>query len=505
MSEESWHAARLIPTSGINGPDEQERRATSALLAVVGAVREFGRSLTSLCGAPAGAIETFVEVPFKLADKQLFPDGLIRVTRGQRVWTALVEVKTGSNVLTLGQVEQYLDVARDHGFDALITISNEIPPMPGMHPTGVDRRRLRRVGLYHLPWTEVLTQAVLQKEHRGVADPDQAWILGELVRYLEHPRSGALEFVDMGPAWTQVRDAITAGTLRSGDTTASEIAGRFDALIRYSCLRLGRRLGADVTPALTRHELADPVTRTQSLVTQLAGAGTMSGGLRIPGAISPLYVTADLRAQQIICHVDVDAPRSGRAATRVNWLARQLRNAPEYMRIEASTMHARGPGTAALLHQVRADPSVLISDVTKELRAFRVAQHSPAGVKRGTGRGAFIDSLLDAIDKFYEQAVSGLKPWMPAPIRPRSTEDVETEPVAESLISTALSSQDGSEAAGATTAPDPTSCDDVGSSEPHDGDDAPGVATPPDADIGQPQAESVEHQHDALAIHYSRG
>ena len=46
MSEDTWLAARLIPTSGINGVEEQERRATSALLAVMSAVREFGRALT---------------------------------------------------------------------------------------------------------------------------------------------------------------------------------------------------------------------------------------------------------------------------------------------------------------------------------------------------------------------------------------------------------------------------------------------------------------------------
>src|SRR4051812_3574717 len=31
LAEEIWHEARLIPTSGISGADEQERRATSAL------------------------------------------------------------------------------------------------------------------------------------------------------------------------------------------------------------------------------------------------------------------------------------------------------------------------------------------------------------------------------------------------------------------------------------------------------------------------------------------
>ena len=82
MAEESWHEARLIPTSGINGAEEQERRATSALLAVLSAVKEFGRGFVKPFGAPAGTLECYIEVPFMLGEKRLYPDGLIRVTRG---------------------------------------------------------------------------------------------------------------------------------------------------------------------------------------------------------------------------------------------------------------------------------------------------------------------------------------------------------------------------------------------------------------------------------------
>jgi hypothetical protein len=446
MVEDTWLAARLIPTSGINGAEEQERRATSALLAVMSAVREFGRSLTQAYGAPAGTVETFIEVPFKLGEKQLFPDGLIRVSRGQRQWTALVEVKTGSNQLETEQIENYLEIAREQGFDALVTISNEIPAVPGHHPTVVDKRKLKKVALHHLPWTEILTQAVIQKEYRGVADPDQAWILGELIRYLEHPRSGAMEFSDMGPAWVQVRDAIASGTLRPADAVVPHVAGRFDALIRYACLRLGRRLGAEVTPALSRRDLTDPASRTDALVAQLTSTGAMTGGIRIPGAVGALHVTADLRAGQIICHVDIDAPKTGRQATRVNWLVRQLKDAPDSTRIEAFAMHARGAGTAELLRRIRLDSMVLVSDPNKDLRAFQVAQSSLAGSKRGTGRGAFIDSLLDAIDAFYEQVIQNLKPWIPAPPRLRSADEIQpTEPVTPSLVSTAISSQDGTD------------------------------------------------------------
>ena len=37
-------------------------------------------------GAHAGDIETFIEVEFDLDGKKVVPDGLIRVSRGSRVW-----------------------------------------------------------------------------------------------------------------------------------------------------------------------------------------------------------------------------------------------------------------------------------------------------------------------------------------------------------------------------------------------------------------------------------
>jgi hypothetical protein len=86
VSAETWHAARLIPTSGINGAEEQERRATSALLAVMASVREFGRAITQPIGAPAGTVQTFIEVPFELGDKRVYPDGHPRCP-----WSATVD------------------------------------------------------------------------------------------------------------------------------------------------------------------------------------------------------------------------------------------------------------------------------------------------------------------------------------------------------------------------------------------------------------------------------
>jgi hypothetical protein len=422
MAEPAWSAARLIPTSGIKGAEEQERRATSALLAVMASVREFGRVLTQPLGAPAGRVETFIEVPFALGERKVIPDGLIRVSRGTKVWTALVEVKTGTNA--------YLDVAREQRFDAVISISNQIPPAPGVHPTKVDRRKLRSVPLHHWSWSKVMAAAVVQKEHRGIADPDQAWILGELIRYLEHPRSGALEFDDMGPEWVSVRDAVITGTLRAGDTTAPQIAARFDALLRYVSLRLGRQLGADVTIVLSRKEAADPLLRTQSLVGSLAEEGRLEGAIRIPNTVGPLSIIADLRSSQVTCQVTLDAPGEGRPLTRVNWLLRQLRAASDGIRVEACVAHQRGPGNAELLGTLREQPQLLMADQKKEIRTFTVARTHAMGSKRKSGRGSFIDSVLASVDVFYGEVMQNLKAWTaPAP-KLREPVEQHPEPVA---------------------------------------------------------------------------
>jgi hypothetical protein len=51
--DEKWPVARLIPISSASGVEAQERRAGSALLAVVAAVPD---SLLKPLGAPAGRV-----------------------------------------------------------------------------------------------------------------------------------------------------------------------------------------------------------------------------------------------------------------------------------------------------------------------------------------------------------------------------------------------------------------------------------------------------------------
>ena len=432
--EETWHPARLIPVAGIRGQEEQERRATSALLAVMGVVPDFGRALLGDVAAPKGQIRTYAEVQLRNSDgKVSIPDGAIVVERGARRWSALVEVKTGSAGLKGEQVGRYLDMAREHGFDALITISNEITPGPAHLPVPVDRRKLRRVAAYHLSWWRIMTEAILQHRHRGVSDPEQAWILGELIAYLDHERSGAGGFQDMGPNWVHVRESARHGTLRASDKETSEIADRWMQFMDYIALGLSQDLGTEVTPLRSRKQT--PSERRATLIEDLALNGWLSGGVRVPDAIAPVEIRADLKARQVTTSVGFEAPRTGRPLPRINWLLRQLRDAPTSLRVEVSFANTRET-TSLLLAEALEYPQRLLSpsDSKREPRLFTVALTRRMGQKSGKLRGSFVGDTREQVIHFYGEIVQNLKPWqakapqLREPITAEVPEAAQSEP-----------------------------------------------------------------------------
>ncbi len=411
-TEEAWQPARLFPVAGIGGAGEQERRATSALLAVAGSVREFGRAVTTRFGAPAGQVATFIEVPFSRDDEPYRPDGLIRVTRGQRTWTALVEVKTGAGELRPEQIEAYLDIARQQRFDAVITISNLITAADERHPVAIDGRKTKKVGVHHLSWAEIRFRCQLLLENSSVTDATQEYILAEFLRYLDHPRSGADRFDDMGPRWVGVRDSVLVGTLRPSDKGLPSVVERFDQLAHYLCLHLGGLLGIEILPHLNRR--VDAAQRRHTLAEELCRHGTLSAMLRIPGTVGPVTVTADLRAGRAGCSISIDAPRQGRPLTRVKWITKQLANANGNLRVESFEQGSREAARAELLALVRQKPEILIAGSDCDIRAFRISLSAPLGTKRGAGKGTFVTSVVETLEKFYEEVVQNLREWRDA-------------------------------------------------------------------------------------------
>ncbi|OZD12602.1 stress protein [Rhodococcus sp. 06-156-3C] len=422
---EGWHTARLFSISGVGSGEEQEKRATSALIATMQAVRPFARAICSRAGAPAGPFEGYLEVPFVKGDGKVIPDGVFRVSRAGHIWTALLEVKTGTGKLTKEQLENYLDVAKRHKYEVVLSVSNDIPASVGELPVQVNKFKLNNVALRHMSWSEVIHEARMLLSHGDLTDSLQVWILSEFVRYLTHPKSGATEFVDMGRHWVAVRDSVSAGTLRPSDAKALSVANTWASLSRHLALRMTADLGATVKHHLPRKLGSDPQARNEFIVNQLAATGCLVATLRIPDAAGDVTVEADLRTNKIQCSTSIDAPADGTSLRRASWLLKQLKDAPADVLVEAVFADV-SEVSCENLATVRADTKSLTSGRVSELRRFTLTSPSKMGSKRSGTAASFIGSVTDGIDAFYRDVVQPLKPWVPsAPESTTSTVDSE--------------------------------------------------------------------------------
>lgn len=436
---EDWQKARLIPVAGIRGQDEQEVRATSTFLAVLSAVPEFAYALLTQLGAPRGRAQTFTEVRLKDPDGKVGrPDGAIVVTRGARTWKALVEVKTGSALLTGEQTSRYLDLARDHSFDAVVTISSQITARPQDVPVDVDRRKTRRVALYHLSWWRIITTAVMAHRNQGITDPDQAWLLDELIAYLDHPNSGASGVQDMGGSWVPVRDGARQGTLRSGDQSVRDVAQRWEQLLDYLALGLSQQLGREVAPSRPRKQTH--AERIDQHARRIVQNGELAGSLRVPDAVGAIGLVADLRARQVTASVMLVAPGEGRQLTRAKWLLRQLREADSRLRLSSSFANT-SETSSVLLGDAHDQPQRLLSaaDPRREIKGFEVALTRALGSKNGRGMGSFIAETKAQLFDFYGDVVQNLSAWQArAPRLPGVLEEPDVLAAPAQVIATAV-------------------------------------------------------------------
>lgn len=422
----SFQKARLIPVTGIKGALDQERRATSALLAVIKIVPELANELLHELKAPKGSIETFIEPEFKSGKKKIRPDGLIVITKGKKVWRALVEVKTGKNELDLSQLNAYLDLCRDYKIDALVTLSNQVLNASGAHPTeGIDQRKLRSTDLLHLSWLKVITDSLVLSEHTGVDDMERDLVLTELIRFMQSDASGASEFNDMGPSWTMVRESVKTDALKKPDEALMETVSRFESLIRYSALTLSARLGVAAKEVVAKGAKSDYkkhlVAKSQSLIS----TKDLVGAVTIPGAPADLEMSADLGSGLLHCKFTIAAPQEGRNKSRISWLTRQIKQAPMGTTISWNYKRAR-ISERPHSHQDLTDKSYEYElDSSREISTFTIEVVRKMGTKRASGKGSFIDSVVDLFEETYGELLQKIKPWQaPSPKLSETVRDI---------------------------------------------------------------------------------
>ncbi len=428
---ESGERARLIPVCAAG---QKEIAAVSALLAVFRIVPEYARVMLEEVGAPSSArsrLSAWTEVCFKRPKQTRSslprPDGLLVVDTSRKEWVALVEAKIKGDELNPEQLEKYLDVAKEVGADALITISNQFATIPSHHPTKVDKKKLRSIGLYHFSWLSLLSNAQLLAEADSVKDREQAIVLEELIRFLKHEQSGVRPFDRMGPAWKEVCAKVqNAESLRKNDPILLDSISDWYQLSRYLGLTLSTRIGKRVSTVLPRKFANSPEARLDDHVNTLINRCRLENDFQIPNAAGQIHLEADLRRRTISLSIRLDPPADKKKPTAaVNWLTRQLRGKELKGVLIGCSWPRRTPNTTLSLEQALEHPEDLIPEGVNELPTSLEVRRVIDLAGRFRGAKTLVEDVERAFSAFYREVGQHLTPWVAPPPKYKKRETTD--------------------------------------------------------------------------------
>jgi len=352
------------------------------------------------------------------------PDGLIVVESGKTRWSALVEAKVGNNPLQKDQIEAYLDLAKEHNVDALITISNQFASVQTHHPIDVAKVKTRKVSLYHWSWMMIMTKAILLATNKNVSDPDQAFILEELIRYLQHDNSGVLSFNRMESSWKEVCTANHQNIpLRKRAPEVESGVSNWHQLTRFLALQMSIAVGEPVNAYLTNAQKSDAKKHLDDDINALIETGKLHSEFLVTHAASRMKLSADFKRRTLCVSMRLDAPKDKQQVkSRVSWLIRQLTKCEDDETIIRLIWQGRSQDTSATLRELRDEEFDYTPPKPKALpNVFEVCRvHDLAG--KFSAPKVFVDEAQNVLPDFYESVGQYLRAWKAPPPKIKTTQ-----------------------------------------------------------------------------------
>ena len=425
----SGDCARLFP---VLSETNKERRITSIVLAVLTQIPSFAEAALKSVGVRVGKrtrISAYTEVVLKgKTQGENRPDGLLVVSTGPRTWTALVETKIGRNQLDDDQVCRYVNLARENGIDAVITISNQFVARADISPASVPKTLLRKTGLYHWSWPWLTTQCEILYLQKAVDDPEQAFLLEQLLDFLRHPSTGVERFTMMGPNWKSVvQDVTNRSVLKKNAPEVREAVESWFEETRDLSLHISTDIGVQVSQKIPRGLVSDPNKRLASGIQDFVKDQALKATYQVPDAAADIDVCADLATRTISVSMKIKAPADKKSTkARVNWLLRMIKADDERLLLRAHWPGRIQP-TDCEICKLREDPDAIQAEnPAVSPHTFEVILVERNG-KRFIGRKTFIEDLERLVPEFYNLVGSKLRAWQPIPPKPVQKEErVET-------------------------------------------------------------------------------
>ena len=361
---------------------------------------------------------------------------LIILRAGSREWKALVEAKIGSTDLDEQQVERYRAIAKEHGLDCVITISNQFATDPSSHPVDAIRRSRSKVPVFHWSWMHILTAAELLIRNEGVEDTDQKILLNELRRFLTHESVGVRGFERMPREWTDLNKLVSSGgKIPARSKEAAAVIEAWHQETRDLSLILSRMTEEEVAEKLSKKHRNNPSERQSDELNLLREDYQLHCTLQIPHAAAPIEIVADLMRRSVDVGMTLRAP-DDRVSTnaRVNWLLRQVKSE----NLDGIHLRLLWPGKSEATQHPLADiiqDTSICAEGKQHLapHGFHIFLSERLGA-RFTQQSNFIDELERIVPLFYREVGSSLSAW-----KKKAPRIKDTKPTAEDVSTSALS------------------------------------------------------------------
>lgn len=414
---------------------ERELRNVSMLFRVLELVPTLAGDLFGEIGVYVGKrpkARYLTEVTFEDFENER-PDGFIEIKN----WRALVKAKCDSNSLDADQVRRYVKIARHHGLDAVITISNEMVARADHHPCyRLTKAEGKRLALYHLSWQLIFTRLCLWAEREDEFDREQLELLTDFRNFLNSKASGLQRFDRMSVSWKvllhDIRKLTASEKLTSSNKNVRPVVRDWFLEERDLALKLSEQLKVPVKLYVPRKFLDGNKSeeRLEATARDLIQNLYLETHLVIPNAADALCLRADLAQRKIEASMNLRANQDIFSTKgRVGWLKKMLHNiADEYRDMTYVTFRWTG----------KTDPEVFsvyeIFEWKKLPDYFPKSAVTNFEVRMISGESnnfqspsKFILELEHLASLFYWQVGEKLKKWVPTPPKLDPVKDIGAE------------------------------------------------------------------------------
>lgn len=402
-----------------------EMALTSIFLSSLRLIKEYRQLVLSDIKMPKnGKIYTYKEVSFKdfgLGESRV--DGLVIVVVGGVIKDAAIfEMKSGTDILKLEQIEKYTRVAEAYGIPRIVTVSNEYVSEPTQSPLDLKSNKL--VSYFHLPWSYLLTLAhvLLIDNELNIEDEDQVNIMLEVVKYFEAERSGITGFHQMKQGWADTVEKINCGTsLKIDDRSTIEAVESWVQEERDLALKLSRELGVLVKSGDPKYK-TDLKKRIQANTKELVEHKHLESCYQISNAVSDIRAKALLERRAVMFYASLKAPADKTLRGQLTWIKNQFdtcmkRNTDEFKKIESELFIEVAIKNVSKTERVKYSSIDALADELKgrEIKEFKIIYQKDFG-KDLSSRNKFVTIIEEMGTDFYSAVVQNLKKWeAPAP------------------------------------------------------------------------------------------